>query len=41
VVDCGQLGGRAFLRDKKSGVWFDFDKMHILRHKEHFTVRGP
>src|SRR5438445_297365 len=23
----------AFLRDKKSGVWFDFDKMHILRHK--------
>src|SRR5439155_12290 len=32
----------AFLRDKKSGVWFDFDKMHILRHKgKHFTVRGP
>ena len=32
----------AFLRDKKSGVWFDYDKMHILRHKgKHFTVRGP
>ncbi|MBV8391763.1 MAG: LLM class flavin-dependent oxidoreductase [Alphaproteobacteria bacterium] len=32
----------AFLRDKESGVWFDFDKMHILRHKgQHFTVRGP
>jgi N-acetyl-S-(2-succino)cysteine monooxygenase len=32
----------AFLRDKKSGIWFDYDKMHILRHKgKHFTVRGP
>ena len=32
----------AFLRDKESGVWFDYDKMHILRHKgKHFTVRGP
>ena len=32
----------AFLRDKQSGVWFDYDKMHILRHKgKHFTVRGP
>jgi FMN-dependent oxidoreductase (nitrilotriacetate monooxygenase family) len=32
----------AFLRDKASGVWFDVDKMHILRHKgKHFTVRGP
>ncbi len=32
----------AFLRDKESGVWFDYDKMHILRHKgQHFTVRGP
>ena len=32
----------AFLRDKKSGQWFDYDKMHILRHKgKHFTVRGP
>src|SRR5499427_4125710 len=32
----------AFLRDKKSGQWFDFDKMHILNHKgKYFTVRGP
>jgi FMN-dependent oxidoreductase (nitrilotriacetate monooxygenase family) len=32
----------AFVRDKASGVWFDYDKMHILRHKgKHFTVRGP
>src|SRR5260370_9976995 len=32
----------AFLRDKKSGVWFDFDKMHILRHnRQYFNVRGP
>lgn len=32
----------AFLRDKQSGMWFDYDKMHILRHKgPHFTVRGP
>ncbi len=32
----------AFLRDKQSGVWFDFDKMHILNHKgKYFTVRGP
>ena len=32
----------AFLRDKESGVWFDYDKMHILRHKgKYFTVRGP
>ena len=32
----------AFLRDKKSGMWFDYDKMHILRHRgKHFTVRGP
>jgi len=32
----------AFLKDKESGVWFDFDKMHILHHKgEHFNVRGP
>src|SRR5215468_10604621 len=35
-------GDDAFLRDKPSGMWFDYDKMHILRHKgEHFTVRGP
>src|SRR3984957_17218397 len=32
----------AFLRDKTSGVWFDFDKMHFLHHRgEHFSVRGP
>ncbi len=32
----------AFLRDKASGVWFDFDKMHFLHHRgEHFSVRGP
>jgi FMN-dependent oxidoreductase (nitrilotriacetate monooxygenase family) len=32
----------AFLRNKESGVWFDFDKMHILNHKgKYFTVRGP
>src|SRR3984957_15081397 len=30
----------AFLRDKASGVWFDFDKMHFLHHRgEHFSVR--
>jgi FMN-dependent oxidoreductase (nitrilotriacetate monooxygenase family) len=32
----------AFLRDKESGVWFDYDKMHILNHHgEFFNVRGP
>jgi N-acetyl-S-(2-succino)cysteine monooxygenase len=32
----------AFLHDKASGVWFDFDKMHFLHHRgEHFSVRGP
>jgi FMN-dependent oxidoreductase (nitrilotriacetate monooxygenase family) len=32
----------AFLRDKTSGVWFDYDKMHILNHKgQYFSVRGP
>jgi FMN-dependent oxidoreductase (nitrilotriacetate monooxygenase family) len=32
----------AFLRDKESGVWFDFDKMHFQHHRgEHFSVRGP
>ncbi len=32
----------AFLKDKDSGVWFDFDKMHFLNHKgKHFQVRGP
>jgi FMN-dependent oxidoreductase (nitrilotriacetate monooxygenase family) len=32
----------AFLQDKASGIYYDVDKMHFLRHKgEHFTVRGP
>jgi FMN-dependent oxidoreductase (nitrilotriacetate monooxygenase family) len=32
----------AFLRDKATGQWFDYDKMHILNHKgEFFNVRGP
>jgi len=32
----------AFLRDKASGQWFDYDKMHILNHHgEYFNVRGP
>ena len=32
----------AFRRDKASGIWFDYDKMHILdHHGEHFNVRGP
>src|SRR4051794_24805256 len=32
----------AFLRDKQSGIWFDYDKMHILNHRgQHFQVRGP
>jgi FMN-dependent oxidoreductase (nitrilotriacetate monooxygenase family) len=32
----------AFLQDKESGVWFDFDKMHFLNHRgAHFSVRGP
>lgn len=32
----------AFLHDKESGVWFDFDKMHFLNHRgAHFSVRGP
>jgi N-acetyl-S-(2-succino)cysteine monooxygenase len=32
----------AFLRDKASGVYFDYDKMHFLLHKgKHFSVRGP
>ena len=32
----------AFKRDKASGIWFDFDKMHFLHHKgKHFAVRGP
>jgi N-acetyl-S-(2-succino)cysteine monooxygenase len=32
----------AFLRDKKSGRFFDPAKLHVLNHKgKHFQVRGP
>lgn len=32
----------AFLRDKKSGEYFDAAKLHVLNHKgKHFQVRGP
>ena len=32
----------AFIRDKKSGVFYDTAKMHVLNHKgKHFQVRGP
>jgi FMN-dependent oxidoreductase (nitrilotriacetate monooxygenase family) len=32
----------AFLRDKASGIFYDPDKLHVLRHKgRHFSVRGP
>jgi len=32
----------AFIRDKKSGRFFDPAKMHVLNHKgQHFQVRGP
>ncbi|MCC5669498.1 LLM class flavin-dependent oxidoreductase [Nostoc sp. CHAB 5784] len=32
----------AFLRNKKSGVYFEPNKLHIPNHKgEHFSVRGP
>ena len=32
----------AFLLDKKAGLFFDPDKMHMLHHKgENFQVRGP
>jgi alkanesulfonate monooxygenase len=32
----------AFLRDKKSGVYFDPNKLHVLDHNgKHFSVRGP
>ncbi|MCR9255260.1 MAG: LLM class flavin-dependent oxidoreductase [Alphaproteobacteria bacterium] len=32
----------AFLRDKRSGLFFDPDKLHVLDHKgPHFSVRGP
>src|SRR4029079_4477032 len=32
----------AFLRDKKSGFYYDPDKRHVLDHKgKYFSVRGP
>jgi len=32
----------AFPRDKKDGLFFDPDKMHLLEHRgKHFSVRGP
>jgi FMN-dependent oxidoreductase (nitrilotriacetate monooxygenase family) len=32
----------AFIRDKESGIFFDYDKLHRLDHRgPHFTVRGP
>lgn len=32
----------AFLRDKKTGTFFDPAKLHALHHRgEHFSVRGP
>jgi N-acetyl-S-(2-succino)cysteine monooxygenase len=32
----------AFLRDKKSGIFFDPERLHVLHHRgSHFRVRGP
>lgn len=32
----------AFVRDPKSGVFFDEGKLHVLNHRgKHFSVRGP
>ena len=32
----------AFRRDRESGIFFDWDKMHVLDHKgAYFRVRGP
>ncbi len=32
----------AFVRDKKSGIYFDYDKMNTLGHNgKHFSVHGP
>jgi FMN-dependent oxidoreductase (nitrilotriacetate monooxygenase family) len=32
----------AFLYDKESGIYLDYDKMHILNHRgRHYSVRGP
>ena len=32
----------AFVRDTESGLFFDPDKLHVLRHKgQHYSVEGP
>jgi FMN-dependent oxidoreductase (nitrilotriacetate monooxygenase family) len=32
----------AFIRDRKSGLFFDINKMHVLDHRgPHFKVKGP
>jgi FMN-dependent oxidoreductase (nitrilotriacetate monooxygenase family) len=32
----------AFVHDKKSGIFYDEEKLHVLRHVgKHFSVRGP
>jgi FMN-dependent oxidoreductase (nitrilotriacetate monooxygenase family) len=32
----------AFVRDRKSGVYFDVNKLHLLNHHgKHFSVKGP
>ncbi len=32
----------AAIKDKRSGIWVDPEKMHLLNHRgAHFTVRGP
>jgi FMN-dependent oxidoreductase (nitrilotriacetate monooxygenase family) len=32
----------AFIRDAKSGIYFDPEKLHVLNHKgKYFSVRGP
>lgn len=32
----------AFIHDKKSGIFYDENKLHVLNHKgKHFSVRGP
>jgi alkanesulfonate monooxygenase len=40
---CGtSFADDAFIRDVKTGIYFDPEKMHVLDHKgEHLSVRGP
>jgi FMN-dependent oxidoreductase (nitrilotriacetate monooxygenase family) len=44
-VVCGlwdSWDGDAFVRDRKSGLYFDPDKLHVLNHQgNYFRVRGP